>query len=294
MKAQKEYLAANMLHSFRVKHTILPFMDTPWHYHPDYELIYIVKGTGKRFVGDNVENFSEGDLVLLGPNLPHVWKNDDVYLKSDPAVNAEVIVVQFKHDVFGEHFFDLPEFMEVKKILDYSARGLKISGRTYNQVIDELWSIIDTNGVNRVVGLLNILNLITNLNDLTPICSSKFKRIQHEQNSEKLNKVLEHIADNFQHTVYLDDMAELAHMSKTAFCRFFKLKTTKTFNQYLTDVRISYACELLMGTDLSITEIASLCGFNNQSFFNRQFKTLKGETPREYQLRYKNVNGHIK
>ncbi|MBS2210999.1 AraC family transcriptional regulator [Carboxylicivirga mesophila] len=293
MKAQKEYLSANMLHSFRVKHTILPYMDSPWHYHPDYELIYIVNGTGKRFVGDSVENFTHGDLVLLGPNLPHVWKNDDCYHQAGSAINAEVIVIQFKHDAFGDTFFSLPEFKEISKMLDFSSRGMKITGRTRTKVIKEMWAIIDSAGINRIIGLLNILNHITDLNDLTPLCSSAFKRMRYEQSSEKLNKVLEHIVSNFQKPIQLDDVANLATMSKTAFCRFFKLKTTKTFNQYLTDVRIGYACELLMDSDLSVAQISALCGFNNQSFFNRQFKLLKDATPSEYQQRYKNMNEQI-
>lgn len=293
MKAQKEYLSANMLHSFRAKHTILPYMDSPWHYHPDYELILIIQGTGKRFVGDSVENFTHGDLVLLGPNLPHVWQNDEDYHLADSNLTAEVIVIQFKHDVFGETFFSLPEFKEIGKILDFSSRGLKITGRTKTKVIREMWAIINSNGVDRIIGLLNILNLITDLNDLTPICSSVFKRIKYEQNSEKLNKVLEHIVSNFQKPILLDEVADLANMSKTAFCRFFKLKTTKTFNQYLTDLRIGYACELLMDADLSVSQISTLCGFNNQSFFNRQFKALKGTTPSEYQQRYRHMNKHV-
>ncbi|MCU4175347.1 AraC family transcriptional regulator [Carboxylicivirga sp. N1Y90] len=289
MKAQIEYLSANILHSFRVKHTILPYLDNPWHYHPEYELLYIINGSGKRFVGDSVENFTHGDLVLVGPNLPHVWKNDDRYLRKDPNINAEVIVIQFKHDVFGDHFFALPEFKEILKILNFSLRGLKITGLTKNEVIREMWSILESSGARRITGLLNILILLTKLNDLTPLCSHSFRGLKHEVKSEKLDKVLDHIVSNFQSTILLDDMADLANMSKTAFCRFFKSKTAKTFNQYLTDIRISYACELLMDSDLSISQVGSLCGFNNQSFFNRQFKSVKGETPSEYHSRYKNI-----
>jgi len=289
MKAQKEYLSSNISHSFRVKHTVLPYMDSPWHYHPDYELIYMVQGSGKRFVGDSVENFQAGDLIFIGPDVPHVWKSDEEYYKGVKGVNTEVIVVQFKNEALGQGFFSLPELKEIKGVLDLSNRGLKVLGKTKQYIISEMWKIINLNGLARITSLLEILNYLSHPNEVSPLLAVPYKKMHNDRGSEKLNKVFDFVSSNFQKSIQLDDIAQLANMSKTAFCRFFKLKTTKTFNQYLTDVRVSYACELLMNSDLTIAQIAIASGYNSQSLFNRQFKVLKGESPRGYQERYKKL-----
>jgi len=289
MKAQKEYLSSNISHSFRVKHTVLPYMDSPWHYHPDYELIYMVQGSGKRFVGDSVENFQAGDLIFIGPDVPHVWKSDEEYYQGVKGVNTEVIVIQFKNEALGKGFFSLPELKEIKSILDLSNRGLKVLGKTKQCIISEMWKIINLNGIARITSLLEILNYLTHTNEVSPLLAVPYKKMHNDRGSEKLNKVFDFVSSNFQKSIQLDDIAQLANMSKTAFCRFFKLKTTKTFNQYLTDVRVSYACELLMNSDLTIAQIAVASGYNSQSLFNRQFKALKGASPREYQVRYKKL-----
>jgi len=289
MKAQKEYLSSNISHSFRVKHTVLPYMDSPWHYHPDYELIYMVQGSGKRFVGDSVENFQAGDLIFIGPDVPHVWKSDEEYYQGVKGVNTEVIVIQFKNEALGKGFFSLPELKEIKSILDLSNRGLKVLGKTKQCIISEMWKIINLNGIARITSLLEILNYLTHTNEVSPLLAVPYKKMHNDRGSEKLNKVFDFVSSNFQKSIQLDDIAQLANMSKTAFCRFFKLKTTKTFNQYLTDVRVSYACELLMNSDLTIAQIAVASGYNSQSLFNRQFKASKGASPREYQVRYKKL-----
>jgi len=264
-------------------------MDSPWHYHPDYELIYMVQGSGKRFVGDSVENFQAGDLIFIGPDVPHVWKSDEEYYQGMKGVNTEVIVIQFKNEALGKGFFSLPELKEIKSILDLSNRGLKVLGKTKQCIISEMWKIINLNGIARITSLLEILNYLTHTNEVSPLLAVPYKKMHNDRGSEKLNKVFDFVSSNFQKSIQLDDIAQLANMSKTAFCRFFKLKTTKTFNQYLTDVRVSYACELLMNSDLTIAQIAVASGYNSQSLFNRQFKALKGASPREYQVRYKKL-----
>ncbi len=289
MKPQKEILSANIMHSFRVKHTQLPFMDSPWHFHPDYELIYIIKGSGKRFVGDSIENFYPNDLILLGPNVPHIWKNDEKYYLGDKKLYAEVIVIQFKEDALGHDFFSLPEMKEVKKVLNLSKRGVKISGETQKNVKAAMWEAVETTGIKRIRILLNILDLLTNTNDLSLLTSRSFEKMNNESRSKRISKVFEHIAYNFQKKIELGQIAELANMSKTAFCRYFKLHTTKTFQEYLNEVRISYACKLLIEEKLSISQISLECGFNSPSYFNRQFKSIKKETPKSYYLKYKQI-----
>ena len=286
MKPQLENLLNNSMHSFRVKRTTLSYFDSPWHYHPDYELFYIIKSKGKRFVGDNIENFYQGDMVFMGPDLPHVWKNDEEYYKN-PKRNAEAIVMQFKEDAFGEGFFNLPEMQSVRAFFKLSKRGLKISGDTHKKIARELKIITKLSGVERFTSLLNILNILANSSDLTPLTTESFEKIYYDTGSDKINQVFEYVTNEFRNDIQLIDVAKVANISKTAFCRYFKTRAVKTFFEYLTDVRINYAGKLLIEDQMSISEISYECGFNSPSYFNKQFKKLKTLTPKEYRDKYK-------
>jgi len=276
------------MHSFRVKRTTLPYFDSPWHYHADYELFYIIKSKGVRFVGDNIENFYPGDMVFMGPNLPHVWRNDDEYI-DNPNKNAEAIVMQFKEDAFGQGFFDLPEMQSIRTLFNQSRRGLKITGATHEKIAKELKQITKIEGVQRFTSLIGILYKLAISNDLTPLTTESFEKIDINDDSDKINQVFEFVTNEFKNDLELNEVAKIANMSKTAFCRYFKAKTTKTFFEYLTEVRINYASKLLLEDQYSISEISYKCGFNSPSYFNKQFKKVKKITPKEYFIKYKPI-----
>lgn len=282
MKPLKENIQSDSMQSFRVKHTHLPFLDSPWHYHSDYELFYILKSNGKRIVGDSIESFKEGDMVFMGPNLPHIWKNGEAYYQNDPSVEAEAVVVQFKEGAFGEGFFQLPEMQAIKSLFKLAKRGLKIEGSTHKILAEELLLIPKLNSVNRFRSLMKMLDILSLSADLTPIATKSFEKVYFDSGSEKVNKVFEYVANNFRQNIKLDEIAVVANMSKTAFCRYFKLRSLKTFTEYLNEVRINYACKLLIENQLSISEIAFECGFNSPTYFTRQFKSVKKLTPKEY------------
>lgn len=289
MKPFRERLLNSLMHSFRVKHTELPYMDSPWHNHSEYELILILKGSGKRIVGDCIDNFYPGDLVLVGPNLPHIWQNDEEYLDSINNLFAEVIVIQFNHDAFGEDFFNLPELQSISRILRLAKRGVFISGRTQSLIIDKMWDSVKSTGVKRLSLLLEILDILSQSKDLKVLTTTAFEKVYKDLGTDKLNKVFEYIALRFHEKISLDQISDTASMSKTAFCRYFKTKTGKTFQQYLNEFRVSYACKLLIEGDLSIKEISHKCGFASPTYFNRQFKAVKEENPREYLSKYQNI-----
>jgi len=286
MKPIKENLSSNISHSFRVKHSKLQYLDSPWHYHEDFEIFYIIKSSGKRFVGDSIDNFSEGDLVFMGPNLPHVWKNGpECY--SNKKNNAEAIVVQFKENSLGEGFFNLPEFSAIKKILSLSKRGLRISGITKEKIVPLLSEISKNEGAKRITILLEILDLLSKSKELYPLASISFEKMYFDDSRSRINKILEFVSNNFNKNIQLDEIAEIANMSKTAFCRYFKKRTLKTFWEYLTEVRIGYAGRLLINEDLSIHAICTECGFNSNSYFTKIFKSQFGFTPVEYRIKFK-------
>lgn len=289
MRPIKENLSNNIMHSFRVKQTKLPYMDSPWHFHSEYEFIYTIKGSGKRIIGDSIENFYPGDLVLMGPNLPHVWQNGEEYYDKSNGLYAEVIVLQFKHNAFGSEFFSIAEMQAISKFLDLSKRGLSFDGESKQFLIEKMHEVVNIDGIQRFLILIEILDYLSLRSEYKTIASASFPKIQNDSSSERINSVFEYIGNHFQEHIGLGQIAEHANLSKTAFCRYFKAKTTKTFQQYLAEFRINYACKLLIQSEMSISQIAYECGFNSPTYFNRQFKSIKLETPKEYLLKYQHI-----
>lgn len=274
-------------HSFRSKVDVLPHIKVPWHYHPEFELQYIEKSKGIRIVGDCIDTFTEGDMVFMGPNLPHVWKNDEHFYRKSPDLRAVAWVIHFRADVLGKDFFDLPEMSRIKRILELSARGIIIKGSTKYKII-QIWQKLNSaNFTQRIIYLLQILDTLAQSDDLEHLASEEFAHIFNKSSNQKLYQIYEYISRNFQQRIDLEDIAHEAHMSKTAFCRFFKNKTGKTFSEFLNQMRINYARKLLIEGKLSISQIAYECGFNSPSYFNRQFKAHTDMAPKELRNRGK-------
>jgi AraC-like DNA-binding protein len=282
MKPRQENILSDSMYSFHVNHAKLPFLDNPWHFHAAYELLYVIKSKGKRFVGDSIENFYAGDLVFMGPHLPHVWKNGQEYYQNNPEFRTETIVVQFKEDAFGDSFFNLSEMQSIQALFKIAKRGLKITGKTHEKIASDLFDLLKLNRVDRFCKLLQILDTLAKSADLTPLTSKSFEKVFYDPGSEKINKVFEYVANNFRKDIELNEVAKLINMSKPAFCRYFKQRSLKTFLEYLSEVRINYACKLLIEDRLSISEISHECGFNSHSYFNRQFRNIKKQTPKDY------------
>jgi len=282
MKPVKEKLISNLSHSFRVKHSVLNALDSPWHYHEEYELFYIIKSRGQRFVGDSINNFTEGDLVFMGQNLPHVWKNDIKQYQNKKKNNAEAIVIQFRYDSLGKEFFNLPEMRQIKEFLILSKRGMVITGSTRQELIPLMSKIVKEAGVERIITLLAILAILSKSKDIKPLASKSFEKIFFDETGKRVDKVFSYVANNYDKNIELKKAAEIAGMSQTAFCRYFKRRTIKTFFQYVIETRLSYAANLLLNNDKTINEICFECGFKNVSYFIRQFKKYYGTTPIVY------------
>ncbi|UZO82608.1 AraC family transcriptional regulator [Aquimarina sp. ERC-38] len=255
-----------------------PYFNGNWHYHPEFELLLIVNGQGKRLVADHGEDFKVGDIVLLGGYLPHAWIPDAKYLKENSTEYCESVYVQFKKDIFGSHFVDIPELKGVRKVLRSSERGIKIEGKYKNEIIELLKGISKFSPLDQLLKLIKILDLI-NLSGYQILASEGYLNNSFYFKSNRIIKVHEFMMEHYKQDVSLNECAEMVNMTVSAFCRYFKSETNYTFTNYLNKVRIDFAKKLLINTNIPIKEIAFDCGYNSVPYFNRQFKKLEQVSP---------------
>jgi AraC-like DNA-binding protein len=254
----------------------------PLHYHPELELTLVIKSFGQRQVGDNIENFGSGDLVLLGSNLPHVWKNDEVFLQKDSEMKAQAIVVKFLPDFAGEGFFDCPEMNEIRILLEErSPFGVKLTGKLHNKVARIMQKLPNMDNAGRFIHLLQILDIISKSKDYRLLASMSY-RIGKRENTHRVNVVLDYIMEHYQENLKLETVAAQVNMNKNAFCRFFKKGTRKSLFRVIQEVRIGKACQHLVETDMNVLQICYACGFGNISGFNKTFKKITGTSPLLY------------
>ena len=267
--------------SFIVYHETNPF--TRWHHHPEYELVLIMKGRGKRMVGDHIDRFEQNDLVLVGSYLPHEWLCDREYFEHPDGFQGEGIVYQFLHDFLGPQFFKIPENRNLQRLLDESSRGLIFSGKTKENIISLMVKNYQLDGTDRLYSLFSIFRILAKTNEYALLSSPGFMEPFHTKGNEPMQKALEYIFQNIHREIAMKEMLNITNMSNTAFCSAFKRTYRMTFKEYLLNIRIGYACKLLTDASLNISQIAYTCGFENISNFNRQFKKRKSVTPSHFQ-----------
>jgi len=249
----------------------------PFHYHPEIELTLIVSSTGQRYVGDHIGRFAPGDLVLLGPNLPHMYVNDEKFRGP-----AHSIVIQFLPECLGRDFFNSSEMKAIRLLLSKSRVGLHFHGRTRDRIAPLLEQFKSLQGPARIMALLNILDLLTRSSECRMLASPTYSPSLAIYQGERINRVCELISKKFKDGVTQSEAARMAKMSGPSFSRFFRRATNKTFRGFLNEVRVGYASQLLLETDRTIAEACYESGFGNLSNFNRQFLKLRKASPRAY------------
>ena len=252
-----------------------------WHHHEQLELVLILKSVGTRFVGDSIEKFNEGEIILLGKNLPHMWLNDKVYFKKDSTRKAEAIAIHFKEDFLGNIFLKSPEMKHIITLFEQAKQGVKFTGNT-KKLIPEIEKMVELDDFDRILKMIEILNLLVKENNYELLSSSGFLNSFNKTNNKNMDNVYSFLFNNFKNQITLQDVADVAYMNPTAFSRFFKKGSRKTFSRYLNEIRIGYACKLLLEQKYNVTDICYESGFNNLSNFNRQFKAIMNFTPTEY------------
>lgn len=275
MKPVLETIAVeNAIHAFAFE---LPFFEFKWHYHPEYELTLIVKGKGMRLVGDSYLPFQAGDLVLLGSGIPHTWESD---ANSHETVVA--VVIQFSDD-FIANFMNSEAFYKIKKLLQTSVRGLFFPNPLTMNIEHQMMTIASEKGVKQITALLNVLNDLAYQNHKS-LASAFYSPKNSKENETRINMVFNYIKQNAASTILLEQAAASVHLTTGAFCKFFKRMTGKTFSDYVNEIRIGNACNLIAHTDKTIAQIAIESGFENQTYFNRVFLKKKNCTPKQFRM----------
>ena len=259
-----------------------PCMDACWHYHPQYELLYVCKGSGIRFVGDSVSPFSPGDLVLVGPYLPHLWRNEMSYYQQAGTQQVKTVILKFLKNFVGEDTFDNPAFLEVNNLLNQSKYGISFGMEVALDLHRELTQMVDASPAEQAISLLGILWKLSETQDKQVLSSTDMRQYTFE-NSQRIDTVLKFISDNYASYICLKDVADVACMTTNSFCRFFKKMTNKSFTRFLNELRVRNASRLLVQEeDLSVSEVCYMVGYQSITNFNRQFKRIMGATPNNY------------
>lgn len=284
MKAQLEQITSPLQSILKVFKYENQEFEAPWHFHPEYELTYIQESGGVRFVGDSVMDFEKGDLVLLGPNLPHCWKN----MNSDHEM-ARSIVVQWKDDVLSQKWLDTNEFMAIRKLIILSSRGIKFDNKIVEKVQPMLNKMMVQTPFEKLITLLQILDLLAKAKDLQLLTGDNFTAKLNNKSNARINIIHNFVRENYQRKITLEEVSKLVSMSEEPFCRFFKKTFNKSFFTFLNEYKIKLACKLLIESDQHVAEIAFRSGYESLPFFYRQFNKFIGCSPLTYQQKYTTV-----
>lgn len=269
--------------SIKVDHDVMPHFYDTYHTHEELQIMLVVKGHGSAYIGDKILQFKEGDIYLLGKNLPHVFKDK----LSGQDLGIESISIFFLQDFMGTGFLELPESRLLGALLEESNRGIQVKGKLQERITESIWQIHNSEGLKRLLILVDMLELLAQSEDLSFISSPGYHKPKRSVDGRKINDVFDFMLANYSREIRLEEIAEIAHMSSTAFCRYFKQHTRKTYSRFLNEIRVGQACKMLVDDKLSISNICYSSGFNNISNFNRQFKKITGFTPSVYQKQHR-------
>lgn len=282
-KASLEILQPVNGQSFLFRKFDMFAFDAPYHFHGEYELTCILKGSGKRFVGNHMEDFETGDLVLLGPNLPHCWKLDP----GKDQTEASAIVIQFDTSFLGCDFFNKTEMQHIKELFQKSAFGISFNSCTKISVNQYLMALSEEeNSFKLLIGLLEALNQLASSNNYVLLDHSGTIANRSIAEQKRITPVFEYLVENFRQQVSLDVAAGIANMTPNAFCKYFKKITRKTFMETIIGYRLNYAIQQLIQTDKPISDIAFESGFGDVSHFYKIFKLKMHLSPLNYRKKF--------
>jgi len=282
MKIMHEHIDFPGRSSVKVKLQEKPHFTYPWHFHSEYELLYVMDGYGTSYVADNIEPFQAGDLVLLGSNLPHFWKSNASYLREENKTRIKYIVIQFSNEFFKEAISEYPEFYLIRDLLDRSGRGIRFSTEFAEKSKKKIMKVVRAKGFDRALNTLELLQYLAKTSQYRLLAGELYQSRNHDFTNDRMTKVMHYLNTMYLKKIELEKVAAVANMHPSAFCRYFKEKSGKSLSEFTNDMRIGYACRLLIEGKMSVSQICYESGFNNLSNFNRSFKRHTGFTPTLY------------
>lgn len=255
----------------------IPFQ---WHYHPEFELTLTLNSRGQRYVGDSIASYDDGDLVLLGPNLPHTWFSAE---KIEPRRPHHAIVMWFR-EAWGESITStLAEMRALAPLLERASRGVVFSAAAAKAVRPIVETIPERAPADRLLRLMEVLARLATDNAARLIAGpGADRRRVGSPDRGRIERVLDHIHAHYRDRIAIDALAGVAALSPSGFHRLFRRHTRLTVTEYVAELRIGQACQLLVNTTQPVSHVADAVGYANLANFNRQFRALKGMTPREF------------
>ena len=254
-----------------------------WHFHPEIELVYVNKGQGKRHIGHHLSYFNNSQLILLGSNLPHHGFVDRL------TSNGSETLIQFKPDFLGDTFFEIPEMQNIVQLFERGKKGILFKPEIKKVVGPKMENLINYEGFERIIKLLEILNDLALTEDYTLLNADGYAFETKPQDSTKIDIIYKHINSNFKNHISLEEIADKVSMTVPAFCRFFKKATGKTFTKMVNEYRVVHATKLLSESTMTITDVCFECGFNNFSHFNKLFNEFTGKSASAYRNKMKQI-----
>jgi AraC-like DNA-binding protein len=259
------------------------------HQHPEIQITLIVQSEGVLVAGNYVGNFKAGDVYIIGKNQAHVFRNDKMYFAPESELKAESISIFFDAQYFGDFFWNLDEMETVRRFVSDATGGLRLEGEVAQHIAQLLKEIVPKKGLDKLIAFFTILKMIAESGDYKSLSMVETSLLPPQYDSNRMNNILKYTFQEYQTAISIEDIARVANLTPEAFCRYFKLRTGKTYWRFLYEVRINQACKLLTRTNLMIADVAYQVGFNNLSNFNRAFKMVMNETPSSYAKRFEHL-----
>lgn len=273
-----------------IKKVIKPHFDHPFHFHQFCELVWVEKSFGKLVVGDYAGFFSEGELIMEGPELPHLWVCDDIFYKQTRGLYTKAYGLYFPPNLIPSMTDDAESIALFKDLVNKSQRGLRFYGNTRESIIDLLKKVINTEGLEQVGYFLRVIHILNKTSEFEYLASVGYEhKFNNNNDLDRFNDVYKFLLTNFHRDIGLKEVAEICHLTPTAFCRFFKNRSEKTFIRFLNEIRIGHACKLLQNDKYSIKDLYYECGYNNPVNFFKTFKLITNKTPKEYHDNIKKI-----
>ncbi|OJX33559.1 MAG: AraC family transcriptional regulator [Chryseobacterium sp. 36-9] len=254
-----------------------------WHFHPEIELIYVYKGSGKRQIGSNISYFTDGDLILIGSNLPHCG------MTNENTKNEYEVVIQFSKDFLGVEFWKATEMSRILSLLEKAKSGIVFGEKTKKALKSKIDALTESHSLTKLLFLIEILDELSQTQDYKILNASKYYLQTQKEDNDRISVIFNYVKDHFKEQIPLEIVAELSNMTVPSFCRYFKKITNKTFTQFVNEYRITHSLKLLAEQPMSITEVCFDSGFNNFSYFNKTFKEHTQKSPSQYRKEFSNI-----